>query len=236
MYYFNFLRDINHEWVFVTNKRVAFSCVLIMSLFLNGCVDLAVNDHKNKHVDVKKISRVKGEVYTMRGGLGGIFSKGMNRLEDTLENEYHVYASSTVWFKGRSLSQDIIKNYKAHQEHAPIILVGHSLGANEQIQVASALDRAHIPVALLVTVDAVMPALIPPNVAAACNIYKSSFVPMFSGLVLKARDPKRTQVDNVNVESLKGADVNHFTIDGNEQVQHVMLTRVLRALHKEALR
>ena len=49
----------------------------------------------------------------MRGGLGGIFSKGMNHLEDTLADQYHIYASSTVWFKAKNLSDTIIKRYNS---------------------------------------------------------------------------------------------------------------------------
>lgn len=215
-------------------KSTFLLCLLSMSLFLTACVDLAVNNGKNKKVDARNISQVTGEVYTMRGGLGGVFSKGMNRLEDTLENDYRVYASSTVWYKGKALSRHIIQHHKTKQAYGPIILVGHSLGANEQIQVANDLNRAHIPVALLITVDAVLPTTVPPNVAYVFNIYKPSFVPLFSGLALKASDPKRTRVKNVNVATIKGAHVNHFTLDGNEKIQKIMLNQILIALHIKA--
>ena len=204
--------------------------VFLINLSLSGCIDLAVNNGKNKQIASNKLSHSKGEVYTMRGGLGGIFSKGMNRLEDTLENNYRIYAASTVWYKGNALSHRIIQKYKTSRTHNPIVLVGHSLGANEQIQVAKDLNRVHIPVALLITVDAVIPATVPPNVAHAVNIYKTSFVPLFSGLRLKVHDPKHTQIENLNVATIKGVKVNHFTIDGNPNVQTIMRDRILTAL------
>ncbi len=204
---------------------------LLTSVCLTGCIDLAVNDGKNKRVDLKKITHAKGEVYTMRGGLGGVFSKGMNRLEDNLENDYQIYASSTVWYKANALSQHIIAQYKTEKVHGPIILVGHSLGANEQIKVARNLARANIPVALLMTIDAVSPVTVPPNVEYAFNIYKPSFVPLFSGLTLKAMDQKRTHIENFNVTAIKDTSVNHFTIDGNKQVQKLMLDKVLAILN-----
>lgn len=211
-------------------KLLVSSLVFAISLSLTGCIDLAVNNGKNKRISYQNLSHSKGEVYTMRGGLGGIFSKGMNRLEDTLENNYGIYAASTVWYKGNTLSQRIIQNYQTSQTYNPIVLVGHSLGANEQIQVAKDLNRVHIPVALLITVDAVIPAKVPPNVMRAVNIYKTSFVPLFSGLKLTARDPKRTQMENLNVALLKGVNVNHFTIDGNPDVQRIMRDRILSTL------
>lgn len=195
-------------------------------------MDLAVNDGKNKHMSSKKINHLHGEVYTMRGGLGGLFSKGMNRLEDTLVNDYQINANSTVWYKANTLSQSIIENYKTKKIRGPIILVGHSLGANEQIKVARQLARANIPVALLMTVDAVSPVTVPANVKHAFNIYRPSFDPVFSGLPLKAIDPEKTHIENVNVRDIKNIDVNHFTMDGNKQVQKIMVDQVLATLEK----
>ena len=213
-------------------KALCSLCLVLINMVLSGCIDLAVNHGKHKRGEINTIAYTKGEVYTMRGGLGGIFSKGMNSLEDSLENNYHTYASSTVWFKGSELTHSIIRNYQTQKVHEPIVLVGHSLGANEQIQVARELGRAHIPVALLITVDAVIPATVSPNVERVFNIYKPSFVPLFSGLTLKAADSTRTHVDNVNITKIQGANANHFTIDSNRIVQKLMLDQILLSLQE----
>jgi predicted alpha/beta hydrolase family esterase len=144
-----------------------------------------------------------------------------------------VSSSSTVWNKAYSFSQRLIQQYKTKKIQEPIVLVGHSLGANEQIKVAKQLALAHVPVALLVTVDAVSPLRVPPNVALAVNIYKPSFVPMFSGLILIAEDPSRTRVKNYNINEIKGAHVNHFTIDKDAQVQQLMIDYILATLKKD---
>lgn len=212
-------------------KLLAPLSVLLTSFFLTGCIDLATNENRNKQVTFKKTSYAKGVVYTMRGGLGGVFSKGMNHLEDTLGDDYQIHTSSTVWYKANALSNYIIKNYNTKKLQGPIILVGHSLGANEQIKVARQLARANIPVALLMTIDAVSPLTVPPNVEQVVNIYKPSFVPLFSGLTLKAMDPKYTHIENFNVTS-EGMHVNHFTIDKDKHVQKIMLDNVLATLKK----
>jgi hypothetical protein len=205
--------------------------MLIISSLLTGCVDFAVNTSKYQQPksSSSRATYPPAEISTMRGGLGGVFSKGMNHLENTLENNYGITASSTVWYKGPALSKAIIRDHQAHPSR-PIILVGHSLGANEQINVAKTLNRAHIPVALLITIDPVMPTTVSPNVQHAINLYKSSFMPMFSGLKISAQNPQLTHLENINVATLPGANVNHFTIDNNPVIQHQMLEAVLQTL------
>lgn len=193
---------------------------------LFGCVDLASNEGKDKQAYLNAISKSKAQIYTMRGGLGGLFSKGMNRLQNTLKQDKNLYVSSTIWYKAYNLSQFIIHNAKTGKTHGPIILVGHSLGANEQIKVAKNLARANIPVALLITVDAVSPLPVPPNVKRVLNIYKPSAVPIFRGFEVKALDPSKTKIENLNVDNLYDIKVNHFNIDSHAQLQKKMLNDI----------
>lgn len=210
-------------------KLVVLVALLVSISLLSACMDLASNEHKNRQALAKKITYHKGQVYTMRG-IGGIFSRGMNRLEDKLEDDYHIRTSSTIWYKADTLSRFIIKHYQSGELTGSIILIGHSLGANEQIKVAAYLARANIPVALLITIDAVSPVRVPANVKKALNIYKPGIVPMFSGLTLKAIDPARTEIINFDVNAIKTIYVNHFTIDKNDTIQTIMLDNVLATL------
>jgi pimeloyl-ACP methyl ester carboxylesterase len=164
--------------------------------------------------------------------LGGVFSTGMNQLQSTLEKEHRVRAESTVWYKANALSHFIIEHYGSKKLPGPIVLVGHSLGANEQIKVAQALAKKHIPVALLMTVDAVSPLEVPSNVRQVVNIYKPSFVPLFSGMRIKAMDPSHTKVENIDVDHLGSVKVNHFTIEKNKEIQKLMLEKTLTAISK----
>lgn len=198
-------------------------------LCLSGCMDLAANDSKNKLAAMQSSNTLSAQVYTMRG-LGGIFSRGMNRLEDTLRNRYRIRTSSTIWYKAEDLSRYIIAHYKSGEFTGPIVLIGHSLGANEQIKVGHYLNKANIPVALLITIDAVSPLKVSANVKEALNIYKPGYAPMFSGLKLKALNPEATRIVNLNVESLKEVSVNHFTIDKHAAVQALMLKKVMEAI------
>lgn len=209
-------------------KTTLWAMLLLLSLgLLSACMDLATNESKLKKASQRHFAYRKGQVYTMRG-LGGIFSRGMNRLEDTLEDNYHVRTSSTIWYKANELSDFIHTNYVNKTLTGPIILIGHSLGANEQIKVAKNLAKWNIPVELLMTIDAVSPIAVPTNVKEVFNIYKPGFVPMFSGLKLKPVVPQSpSHIDNFNVDAIKKVYVNHFTIDKSAVIQKIMLEKVL---------
>lgn len=223
--------------------------LLLITFSLAACVDLSgsrntyytkqtddtePSEQKVSNVTPKKnkrqsLSSKRGEVHTMRGGLG-IFSIGMNLIRDKVSEKYHIPSHSTMWYNAGAVSRSIIERYYKEKEHRPIILVGHSLGANEQIKVARNLNTAGVPVALLVTVDAVSQTIVPPNVKEVLNIYKPGFVPMFSGLKLRAINPQLTKIDNVNVNSIKDLKVNHFIIDKDEMLQAMIMDKVEKVL------
>ena len=221
------------------HQRFTYFFSLFLTFAVTGCVDLSGAGHmpEKKHMaqpqkntsKTKKTSMRDGEVHTMLGGLG-IFSRGMAQLRDVVDERFDVPASTIMWYNAGDESRAIINYYYTHKKHRPIILIGHSLGANEQIKVARNLDKAGIPVALLVTVDAVSQTRVPGNVNYALNVYKPGFVPMFSGLKLKAVNPKTTQVENLNVTTLPGIKVNHFTIDKDKALQAIILDKVDKVL------
>ncbi len=214
---------------------------LTVIVVLSGCVDLAGNQRAViKKQGTRSASKIKatkqsrkafsyqGEIYTMRGGLG-IFSTGMNQLRVTSKERFHVPSSSIMWYHAGKVAKSIIEHAHSHP-HQPVILIGHSLGANEQIKVARRLEKEGINVDLLVTVDAVSQTIVPKNVKQVLNVYKPGYVPMFSGLKLKAVSPAVTHIENVNVNKLKGVSVNHFTLDRNNLVQEMILDKIEKVL------
>jgi hypothetical protein len=223
--------------------------VLFIAINTAGCVDLSggrasvkkpipmsTESHKfttqqsaPKAVKLTQSRPYHGKVHTMLGGLG-LFSTGMRTLSNTVVEECNVPAPSDMWYNAGTVTRSIEAYYRKNNEHRHIILVGHSLGANEQIKVARNLNKVGIPVDLLVTVDAVSQTIVPPNVKHAMNFYKPSFVPMFSGLKLRAVDPAQTRIDNINVNTIRGITVNHFTIDKDPIVQAMVMKEVKKVL------
>jgi hypothetical protein len=220
----------------VVYKKVTVHWVLLVCslIFINGCVDLSgvrSNYAQKKPIPVneKTDAHYRGEVHTMLGGLG-IFSRGMITLKNAVVERFHIPAYTTIWYNAGDVSRFIVTNYYQAPHPSPIILVGHSLGANEQIKVARNLNKAGVPVDLLVTVDAVSQTIVPPNVKEAVNFYKSGYVPMFSGLKLRAADPTKTHIENINAAQLKAVGINHFTIDKNSVVQEMILEKIRKVV------
>lgn len=211
-----------------TYQSVLLLSMLVANASLTGCVDFATTQSiaKSKEHAFKS----NAQVFVMRGGLGGLFSKGMNRLQSTLEKKYGIHTESTIWYKETALSAYIVKNYGTQKLQGPIVLAGHSLGANDQIKVATALNKAHIPVELLILVDATSPRKIPPNVKLVLNVYKPSHVPIFKGLEVVAMEPSKTKVENINVTTIPNCTVNHFNIDKHTYTQTLMLNHIITAI------
>lgn len=216
-------------------KRIYYFLVFsisFMSMALSGCVDLSGLRYSPSkyHAKVIRNNIYHGEVHTMRGGLWGVFSIGMTQLQEQIANKYGVPAYSTVWHNAGNESRFIVNSYYHQQPKRPIILIGHSLGGNEQIKVARNLNKLGIPVDLLITVDAVSESRVPSNVKLAMNVYRPGFIPMFSGLRLVADNPQKTHVENINVNSIKGINVNHFNIDQDKALQALILAQVEKVL------
>jgi hypothetical protein len=105
----------------------------------------------------------------LRGYLG-LFSDGLDRLAQELrarginaEVRKHLYWTTTV--------SDILRERAAGKVGA-LILMGHSQGGNDAIEIARALEISHAPVDLLVTFDPYHQKPVPANVARAINYYQ----------------------------------------------------------------
>jgi hypothetical protein len=173
-----------------------------------------------------------GQVYLIRGLLG-IFSTGMDNVEHQLR-EHGVRAITLQHTETGSLARTIIAQYRQDGTSAePIILIGHSLGADEVISVAQMLNEAHVPVTMAITVDPVTADPVPPNVAYTANYYRSNpldFLPFFRGIRLKQQEPGRNRLDNIdlnNRQDLLEPGTNHFTIDKNKRVERAIVQQVL---------
>ena len=95
-------------------------------------------------------AQARPHVYLLRG-LMNIFSLGMDSLAEELSKR-GVYATVSNHSEWQSLADQAASAYKARKED-PIILIGHSLGADAVMQMAAYLNRKNIPVALVVPFD-----------------------------------------------------------------------------------
>jgi LysM repeat protein len=116
----------------------------------------------------------QARAYLFRGALGPIFSRGMDKLTDRLE-QAGVKASVWEFTICRFVADQAIQDYRA--EPAPIILIGHSMGGLCALTFAEILQEQDIPVSLVVTVDpAHASPKVPLNVERFINIFLSTSV------------------------------------------------------------
>jgi len=210
--------------------------LLLLGILMTGCADLtqpgASPLEKSINPD-KQVYPQKGRVYTMRGLLG-IFSLGMNELSERVDKEVGVYSMSVSDTEWERLSKFIIQERKAGKLESPLILVGHSYGADDQIRVADKLNKAGIPVDLLITVDPTISGPVPPNVKHAFNIYKS-FVLTDSmagmpGKVITAENPTKTTITNFNLKDKNVGIINHFNMDDSTKVQDIIIAQIRKEI------
>jgi pimeloyl-ACP methyl ester carboxylesterase len=213
-------------------RRHVTTFLLLLPLLLNGTGCLLYRTGDLNAVRTTSDQPRAGNVYLVRG-LFGMFSTGM----DDVAAKLRASGVRAVVFQdaqaGR-LAEKMAATYRAARDREPLVLVGHSLGADDVIMIARRLDRERVPVDLLITVDAVMPDKVPGNVRRTINLYKSKgvldSVPAFRGIPVEPERPG-TPVANCDIRftqtHLDDGGTNHFNIDDSPKVQNEIVREIL---------
>ncbi len=121
-----------------------------------------------------------------------------------------------------------IEKARAAGDTRPIVLVGHSQGANNAIDIARALEAQKIPVDLLITLAPFLQKNIPNNVVRAVNFYSS---PGW-GAPLVADPGFHGAINNVNLSG--DVTVLHINMDKSERFSRKLCTRSRRWRRRSA--
>jgi hypothetical protein len=164
-------------------------------------------------------------VYLLRGWFG-VFSTGLDTLATELRGR-GIKTESVGHLAWKTMVSDIIK-WHASGDSGPLVLVGHSQGANNVIDMARLLQRENISVDLLVTLAPAMQNPVPGNVVRAINYYNS---PGW-GAPITADAGYRGELTNINL----GGDIGlyHMAIDKNPEVQAEIERAILVVRQREA--
>jgi len=144
----------------------------------------------------------RAHVYLLRG-LMNIFSLGMDTLCEQL-NRHGVYATVHGYSDWPSLADRAAVDFKAGKE-GPIILVGHSLGADAVMEMAAYLGRKGIPVALVVPFDGTKSFAASDNVARVLNLTQRDYAymrrgPGFHGTLANVDVSSDPSIDHINID------------------------------------
>jgi hypothetical protein len=173
-----------------------------------------------------------GNVYLVRGWIG-IFSTGIDALGQkvTAAGLHGQVFQEDQW---RTLAATIADKYRTVRAPEPLVLVGHSYGADDIVRIARELESHDIPVDLLVTIDPTTPPRVPKNVRLCYNLYQSNLLdamPFLRGIPLEA-DPGFTgKLQNINIRTdrpdLVDGKVDHFNIEKKETIHRETLKQIL---------
>jgi thioesterase domain-containing protein len=168
-----------------------------------------------------------GYVIILRG-LMNIWSRGMDTVAKELQARgVRVHLDNHRYWK--QLALEVAKRYEADKTTAPIMIVGHSLGANAAVLMADKLGQYNVPVRLIVAFDGLAhteatQSRISYNVQEVLNFYNSKILGMemvpgrgFSG-----------KIDNVDVQRVPGA--GHIKLDKNPELQARTISLVMQVL------
>jgi hypothetical protein len=154
--------------------------------------------------------RAETHVFLLRGWFG-VFSTGLDTLAEELRTK-GIKAEAADHLAWRSIFSKVIKD-RAAGNSGPLVLIGHSQGGNNVVDIARLLEREKIRVDLLVTLAPFGQDPVPGNVARAINYYHS---PGW-GAPLTADAGYRGKLSNINLGGDLG--LSHVAIDKSPKIQ-----------------
>ncbi|MBB3773007.1 hypothetical protein FHS55_003632 [Angulomicrobium tetraedrale] len=160
-------------------------------------------------------TRADTHVYLLRG-LFGVFSLGLDKLAQELVARGYT-AEIQNWDDAETVIQQVTA--RASGGHTgPVVLIGHSLGANAVIEVATAVSARGVPIVLGVTFDATEPGPVPDNVAVFINFWaKDGF-----GRPVQAVPGYGGQLENFDLSEVP--DISHTSIDTMDRFHQFVIT------------
>ena len=164
----------------------------------------------------------RGHVYLVRG-IGNIFSLGMDALAVKLRAK-GIRESVSNHLGWSRLADRIAADYRRNKRLAPIVIIGHSLGGNAALKIASKLGKNGVPVRLVVIFDATEATPVSSNVSEAINYY----YPGGRGDALKPGRGFKGRISNDDLKSLPG--LKHMNMDESPTLHARVVAKVVRIM------
>ena len=183
-------------------------------------------DSKTKRTVGSHVTRT-GEVILLRG-LANVFSRGMDVIGDRLRAkgvDARVY-NHAAW---ENLAIDIIARSKRKQVSYPIIIMGHSLGGNAAVQMATHLGKRGVPVSFVVAFDPTVTNYVGPKISRVVNYYLPN-----GKNVVRRGSGFRGKLSNINVSNFR--DIKHTTVEKTRKLQSRSINSVMKLVKKRRRR
>jgi pimeloyl-ACP methyl ester carboxylesterase len=203
----------------IRGRAVAMAVVLGLAAIVARPVEsLAASDV----VPISAKVEPRGSVYLFLG-LMNVFSTGLDTLSDELKAKR--IANTAMNYSGwLGPAADIEKRWAKNRARTrPIVLIGHSFGADAAMAMAAHLGRDNIPVDLVVIFDATAHWSVTSNVRHVINFYGAT-----DGIGKKLSPGKgfHGRLENINVDKLNGA-IGHLDIEKQASFHKRVIREVL---------
>jgi hypothetical protein len=162
------------------------------------------------------MAQSRAHVYLLRG-LMNVFSLGMDTLAEEL-NARGVYATVDNHTSWQGLADQAAARYKAGTE-GPIIIIGHSLGADAVMEMSAYLGQKGVPVALAVPFDGTQSLAASGNILRVLNLTQRSYAYMRKGPNFKGT--------LVNFDVSSDGSIDHLNIDKSPRLHAKVIAEVL---------
>lgn len=156
-------------------------------------------------------------VILLRGWFG-VFSMGLDGVASELK-AHGVDAEVAGHLSWQNEVTEILRE-RAAGRTGPLILIGHSQGANNVIDMARILESSHVTIDLLITLSPFMQNRVPANVMKAINYYQA---PGW-GQALEAEPGFHGKLINVNLAD--DPTISHIGMDKSTKVQSEILREI----------
>lgn len=203
--------------------------IALLAAWLAGCAGIGYIDITGvtgySDTSDRSVPRLPGRVYILRG-IGHIWSGGMTELADEL-NRRGTTASAHRHSEWPEIAEEAIKLHKSDPDRWPIVLIGHSNGADMAINIAQRLKGKGVPVALIVGYDPTrFSGNVPSNVQRFINLYQATNI-LGGGQIHPAPD-FRGQL--VNVDLRNHVEIGHMNIDKSRRLMQEVISKVLQVV------
>jgi len=161
------------------------------------------------------------QVYLLRGWFG-VFSTGLDTMAEELRAK-GIKAEAVGHLAWRSTASKVVREREAGKT-VRLVLIGHSQGGNNAIDIARELEGRKIPVDLLITLAPWLQDPVPSNVVRALNYYQSGGW----GSPLTAAPGFKGELSNIDLAN--DPNTFHANIDKNARIQ-AEIVRAIAALN-----
>ena len=147
-------------------------------------------------------------------GLANVFSTGLDVLDQKLiQRGYSATVHSYLTYE--ELAAEAARLQKSGK--GPIVIMGHSSGADAAISMAEVMKTLGAPVALVVTFGPTINLVAPSNVSQVINYY-------FGTLPVAKGPGFRGTISNVDLSG--DADINHLNVEKSNRLHASVLSKV----------